>query len=787
MQKERIIDKNLATEYQDSAKRYAIYVSRERITADYRDGLKPVQRRIIYSMYQQGYTSPSKKKKSADVVGSVIAKYHPHSTDAVYDTMVNMANWYKIKMPMIFGYGNWGSLLGDKAAAYRYTEASLNYFAMDCVLKDISTDKNAVDWQPNYDESTTEPMFLAPSVPLLLINGTMGIGVGMKTDIPRHNLAEVIDETLKLIANPNHEVVLVPDLCLPCEIIDTDWKAISRTGFGNYKVRGIIEETQYEGYPALVIKSMPDYTFLDTIKDKINDLVESKMLLQIRNTFDFTDLNGVNYIIQLKQGSDPNYVKDMLYKHTGMESSCRVNFEILDGLKLMRVGYTEYLKMFIEFRKLTKFRLHCNEVQGYKTRFHHLDAFIKVLESGEIDTIYKSIRKRKDTDDSALIEYLIKKVGLTDLQAAFIINSDLRKMSIGYLNKYKQEAADLTVKINDLMNKILDDRFIMEEIVQELVDYRNKYGSPRICKLVDKATVENIPRGEFVVLVTNRNFIKKIPVGDNLLAYKDDGIRCIRTVQNTDTLLIFDEKGKVFKLDTHKIPLTAKNQTGCDLRLMNKYIGANIMAIYSKNFLEQFVNKDNAPVYLVMVTKSGYCKKVDLSDCISAPPSGIFYIKLEDDDYVKEVLVMDDSQHVMIYSDKKAIKIPVATIPYLKRNTRGSRAMNNATTIDGMCFIDDHSDVVVVTEKGKANRLNAVAVPLQERGGTGHNVIKLGSGDRIKSIIDVYPNSIIRLKTISNTRLDIDINDIPVGSTVSTGNKLVSARDTIIGVEVLSK
>ena len=783
---EHIIDTNVKEQYTKDARKYAIYVSRDRVSADFRDGQKPVQRRVLYGTYKQGYTSPAKKKKSADIVGNVIAKYHPHSTDSVYGTMATMANWYKIKMPLLYPAGNWGSVMGDGPAAMRYTECALNQFAMDCVLADLDKNPNTVDWAANYDESTVEPVFLAPAIPLLLINGTMGIGVGLKTDIPRHNLVEVIDATLKLIKNPDSPVVLVPDLCMPCEIINTNWKSICNHGFGSFKARGVVEEITYKGYPALVIKSLPDYTTLDTITEKIEDMIEKKMILQIKDTFDFSDNNHIEFVIQLKQGSDVGYVKDMLYKNTGLETNCRVNFEVLDGLRLMRMSYKSYLLNFIEFRKLTKFRLHCNEVQEYKTRFHHIDAFIKVIESGQVDFIYNSIRKRKDTNDTELIEFLIKKIGLTDLQASFIINSDLKKFSIGYLNKYKQEAAELTKKIDELMRKILDDRFIEEEIIQELTEIKAKYGSPRLCKVIDVAEANSIPQGTFVFIITNNNFIKKIPAVDNLSAYRDDGIRCIGTFNNTDSLLLFDERGKVMKVDAHKIPLTAKNQVGTDLRLMNKAIGANIVYMTTKEALEPL--KEQYPKnFITMVTRNGNCKKIDLEDCIATSASGIFYIKVDPDDAVKQILVLNETDHVMVYSDKKAIKFGVSTMPYLKRGTKGSRAMANATTIDGMSPVGLHDEVIVVTESGRVNKINAVVVPLNERGGNGSNVIKLGKTDKIKAIVSAAPGDILRLRTIDKSCIDIPIDDIQAGSSVSTGTKYTSAKDHVISVQVIKK
>ena len=272
---EKIMEMPSSTQFKDDYTRYGIYILYRRVLSDYRDGLKPVQRRIIWAMYKNTKAITS-KVKSAAVVGDVMKLYHPHGNTAIYGTMKPMANWFETNMPLIDPGGNFGTFQGNPAAAERYTECKLSKFALDNVLGDIIDSPEAVDWSPTYSGATVEPDYLPAKVPLLLINGSFGIGLGMRAEIPTHNLSEVIDATLSLMDNPNREVVLVPDHCMQCEIIDTDFAKICRSGFGHYRIRGKIVEENYKGKKALIIKSVPNLTFLDSITDKIEDLIKKK-------------------------------------------------------------------------------------------------------------------------------------------------------------------------------------------------------------------------------------------------------------------------------------------------------------------------------------------------------------------------------------------------------------------------------------------------------------------------------------------------------------------------------
>ena len=329
--------------------------------------------------------------------------------------------------------------------------------------------------------------------------------------MPPHNLVEVINATRELIRNPNADIILIPDHCQPLEIFDTDWRKISETGRGTYKVRGLVEVTEEKGYPVIYIKSLPDNVNTGMVTEKLFDMIEKKQLPMIKDIVD-PSKNTVNIKITLKKGADPNYVKEVLYTKAGVQASVSVNFEAVDGVNPDMFSYKRYLQSFLDYRAITKFRLYCNKFKSCTTRMHKLYTYIKFIESGEIDNVINMIKKQGTTDDNVLAEYLVNKLNITDLQASFILSTDIRKLSKGYLNKYKEEYKALEKESEIYKRAIVDDKgtVIMNEIDQELADIAAKYGTPRICKVVKSSDANNIPKGTFKIVITEKNFIKRI-------------------------------------------------------------------------------------------------------------------------------------------------------------------------------------------------------------------------------------------------------------------------------------
>lgn len=693
-----------------------------------------------------------------------------------------MVNWFESKVPIISGQGSFGNVQGHGPAAPRYTEVKLSKFAMETIIGELVDTTKAVDWFENYSNTTVEPEFLPVKFPLLLVEGSLGIGVGLRADVPSHNLGEVIDATIYLMHNPDGNIALIPDHCMSCYIYDTDWDSISKTGFGHYKVRGVIDIEDYKGKKALIIKSLPDLTFLNTVASKIQDLVAKKKIVQIERCYDESKFDTMRYVIVLKPGADPEFVRDVIYKNTPVEQTLRINFMTLYGLEPLRMSYKSYLLSFLDVRKQTKYRVYANVLQDIQTKIHRRQAYIKILESGEVSEVIKKIRSYKGTDEKYLIEWLVKKFDITDLQASYIINASIKSLSIGFLQKYKDEEYQLHIQEDHYQARLMDERLIEQDIEQELLEIKAKYAKPRTCKLVKGMDSVDIPRGIMQIVISEKNFIRKVPNNTSFGSFRNDSVKTVLKIDNADNMLIFDEQGKVYKLPVHKIPFYDKSTNGIDIRFLIKGLTANINCVIPESILRELAKKGthNAKHYLVIVTRNGLYKRMDLDDFINSPGSGILYAKVEPGDYVKDVIITHAAFNLIVYSDKKAISVNVTDIPYLKRNTKGSRAMYNADLIDGLCVLDPNkSDIVVVTESGKANRLPIIALP-QSTNKKGFNVIKLSSGDKINAVMSSNPGEIICIKTIHNY-YEIPVDQLKVGSSISTGDKIAPMKgDKII-------
>lgn len=774
---EHIVDKNTTEQFRSNYQRYGTYITFRRVMPDYRDGLKPVQRRILWAMYNDS-GAVNRTVKCATIIGDVVGRYHPHSPDASYSTMKPMINWFENYITTIQGQGGFGNFHGDPASAYRYTEAKLSKFSLDCIIDEVRTSPRCIDWSPNFDNTVSEPEFLPIKVPLLLINGTFGIGLGKKTEIPSHNTNEVIDATIALMRDPSIDIVLVPDHCMKCEIVESDFATICHTGYGYYKVRGVIDVENYQGKTALVIKSTPNLVFLNDVIDKLEDLIEKKKLVQVAKVVDESTDVKMRYVIVLHPGADPNYVKDVIYKNTQMEHNERVNFEVLNGLDPIRMSYKSYLLSFIDHRMLTKFRVYKNRLQVVQTKIHEKEMYIKVLESGEVDNIIAYIRKQKTTDDGSLIDYLVKRLNITDLQAKFIIGTDLRKLSKGYLEKYKQEARDLEVEKEVYIDFITHSDLIAKEIIMELEDAKAKYGHPRNCRIVRDKKVNEIPKGLMTITITEKNFIKKVPHGTPIGSFKGDTLRAVMDADNTESIIVFDNLGRVFKLPVDKIPFVDRNSNGVDIRFLIKALTADMVNIIPESTIQVYGNKNNAKkFYILVLTKNGLIKKINATELGSIPVSGVLYSKLDEGDYVVSVQICDDTTTFIGFTDTKAMLIPVTTVSTMKRNAKGAKTFKSGQ-IDGIVPIDllNCASIVTITNSGKFNKIPISSIPNINTPRKEFSVIKLAKGDTIQNILPVNEDTVVEVITVNGKR-DIPVANLRIGSTISTGEKVLATRN----------
>lgn len=784
---ERIIERRADEMYIEDFVKYSIIVTRRRAYVEIRDSLKPVQRRTLYDMFIQKAT-PGNLKKSAKITGTTIAEFHPHGDSSVYDCMAPLAQPWKCKMPLITPGSNFGTLMGSKPADQRYTEVELSQFAMDCIFDEMLKTKYAVNWMDNFDHSTKEPEYLPVKVPLVLINGTFGIGAGTSnSNIPPHNFSEVINATRALIRDPSTEIVLIPDHCNKVDIIEVDkWKQISETGYGQYWVRGIVETEEKNGYPIIHIRSLPDGVTSRSIIDKLYDMIEKKQLPMIKDIGEESNnKKGLDIIITLKKGSDTTYVKEILYSKTDVRKKETVNFFVVDDINPKMMTDKEYLLSFLDFRATTKFRIHCNEYKTNRTRAHKLETYIKVIESGKIDEIVRTVRKQKTIDNDALTEYLVKKLNITDLQADFILSTDVRRLSYGYLQKYKEEYQQLLAEQEYIRRSITDNgATIMQEIDQELEALEKKYGGPRLCKVVKEDSTNGIPGGVFKVVLTNRNYLRKIPESEKINSLKGDNPKFILKIDNTENLLLFDNKGSVFKLPVSKIPITDKSSGGVDVRVLSRKLTSDVLWMCPEKVIEEAIKYPSKP-NLVVCTKGNNIKKLELEDFLNVSLSGLIYTKMKDNmDEVTGLCITPQELDVVIYSKQKALRMAVADIPLFKRNSVGSKAMDTNFDVEGISVLyPDEEVIAVVTENGRINLFPASGLPQHRRARQGNNVIKLMTGDNIKSIHGVRSTDTLRITT-PNGVVDVPVNQLKVKSGIASGDRVPGLQGPVIKCEL---
>lgn len=787
---EKILKHIVHDQYISDLALYTVATNLVRALPDARDGLKPVARRILYAlMADERAVSPATQVKSAAVEGTVMKKYHPHS--GTYPTFKTMINWFEVKQPMMIGQGSFGTISGETASASRYTECCLSPFGLECVCGALYNNSEVVDWNPTYDNKHLEPQYLPVKVPLLLINGILGgIGTGIKADLPTHNMREVIDATLKLIDDPKSEVVLIPDHCIPCDIVDTDWKSICNKGYGSYRARATME-VKYDknDYPYITITSLPSYG-TNSVVEKIDEGIASGKFPQILDVYDESKNDyGVRIVVKLKKGSDVNFVKESLYKYTPCEASQRVNFEVVLGTELIRLSYKEYLKLFIRFATDNKIKEYSAKHYVISTRLHRLDAFIKIVGSPDIDKIIQLIKNRNTNSDNELIELLINKYKLTDIQASYIINAQLKQLSKGYLNKYKEEFKDLKEKEKWLEDRISNSNLILDDVKEELLYIRQKYSTPRICKVIKISNLGSIPDGTFQVIITENNYVRKIGESENVVAVKNDRPKFVMTVSNIENLLLFDNKGRVFKLPIHKIPIMTKNDPGLDIKGVIKGLTADIISVMYEPTVMKLA-KMKHKVYIAVLSRNNTLKKLDIQDFLNVPPSGIIYSKINANDDIVDTQLVSDNLDIILYSNDKALRIPSTDVVLLKRNTLGTLGMGgHHGDMEGMGIIykdckNPTKYVVVVTERGRVNKFLISGFACSQRNKAGSKVIALQKNDRIISIFGCTDENTIALTTTSGP-INLPVKDIPLSSSIGRGESVKSRNDTIIKAELI--
>lgn len=728
-----ILPAELSKEMRTSFLEYSMSVIVSRALPDVRDGLKPVHRRILYAMNESGITPKRPHAKSARTVGDVIGKYHPHGDFAVYNTMVRLAQPFSMRVPLVDGHGNFGSIDGDSAAAMRYTEARLDKAAME-LLRDL--DKETVDFQPNYDESLEEPVVLPARFPNLLVNGSAGIAVGMATNIPPHNLGEAIDATCVMLDNPECSVddllKVMPGPDFPTGGIIMGRKGIRdayETGRGSLTVRSTcrVEEGK-NGRKSIVVSEIPYQVNRTKLLEKIAELIRDKKLPEISNVHDGADRHGIDIIIDLKQNAIPQVVLNKLYKHTQLQVGFGCNMVALVNGVPRTLSLKEMLHYYI---------LHQEEVVERRTRYdlakaearaHILEGFVIALDN--IDEVIRIIRASKT--DAEAKETLMQTFSLSEKQSEAILEMKLRRLTGLEREKIEQELAELREKI-EYYKRVLSDKNLVKQIIKdELLEIKDKYNTKRLTKITNEAKeldVEDlIAEEEVAVTVTKAGYVKRLPVatyrqqkrggkgmqGVNLK--ESDFVEHLFISSTHAYMLFFSSFGKVYRLKAYEIPEASRHARGTAIvNLLPLEKGETIAAVIAtKDFPED--------EYLMFATASGMVKKTSMKLYDRTRRDGLIAINLKEDDKLISVKrVAEGEKVVMVSSAGKAIMWDESEVRAMGRDTMGVRGMtvNADARVLGMEITHPGSDLFVITELGYGKRTPVSEYPEHHRGGQG--------------------------------------------------------------------
>lgn len=728
-----VLPAELSKEMRTSFLEYSMSVIVSRALPDVRDGLKPVHRRILYAMNESGITPKRPHAKSARTVGDVIGKYHPHGDSAVYDTMVRLAQPFSMRVPLVDGHGNFGSIDGDSAAAMRYTEARLDKPAME-LLRDL--DKETVDFQPNYDESLQEPVVLPSRFPNLLVNGSSGIAVGMATNIPPHNLGEAIDATCMMIDNPDCTVddlmKVLPGPDFPTGGIIMGRKGIRdayETGKGSLTIRSKcrIEEGK-NGKHSIVVSEIPYQVNRTNLLKKIADLIRDKKLPEISNVHDGADRHGIDIIIELKQNAIPQVVLNKLYKHTQLQVGFGCNMlALVNGVPRV-LSLKEILHYYI---------LHQEEVVERRTRYdlakaearaHILEGFVIALDN--IDEVIQIVRS-SNTDREAK-DVLMERFKLSEKQSEAILEMKLRRLTGLEREKIEAELKELREKI-DYYKRLLSDKDLVKQVIkEELTEIKEKFSSARITKITDEAKdldVEDlIAEEEVAITVTKAGYVKRLPVatyrqqkrggkgmqGVNLK--EADFVEHLFISSTHAYLLFFSSRGRVYRLKAYEIPEASRHARGTAIvNVLPLEKGETIAAVIAtKDFPED--------EYLMFATSSGMVKKTSMKLYDRTRRDGLIAINLKENDTLISVQRVAEGEKVMMVSSAgKAIMWDESEVRAMGRDTMGVRGMtvNADARVLGMEIARPGTELLVITELGYGKRTPVEEYPSHHRGGQG--------------------------------------------------------------------
>jgi len=787
----QIRDRDIYTEMRDSFMDYAMSIIVSRALPDVRDGLKPVHRRILFAMSELGITADKPFKKSARIVGEVIGKYHPHGDSAVYESMVRMAQDFSLRYMLVEGHGNFGSVDGDSAAAMRYTEARLSKIAME-MLRDIN--KETIDFQPNYDGEEHEPAVLPARFPNLLVNGVTGIAVGMATNIPPHNLSEVVEGVQALIRNPDitpielMEFVKGPDFPTAAYVMGREGiRQAYTTGRGSVTMRARAEIEDNGGKARIIVHELPFQVIKARLVEKIAELVREKKIDGITDLRDESDRNGMRIVIELRRDVNPNVVLNNLYKQTSMQSNFGINMlALVNGepkiLNLKDVLY-HYLQHQIEvIRRRTEF-----DLKKAEARAHILEGLRIALDN--LDEVIALIRGSRTTEDAR--EGLISRFGLSAEQAQAILDMRLQRLTGLEREKIEAEYEELLRKIAEFKAILADENLVLQIISDELEEIKERFGDERRTEITmsDEEIMDEdlIPREDVVITITHTGYVKRLPVstyrsqkrggrGVMGMGTKDDDFVERLFVSNTHHyLLIFTDKGKVYRLKAYEIPDLSRTARGTPIiNLIQIEQGEKINAVIP---VESF----DPDKYLFFATRMGIVKKTPLDDYANIRKVGLIAIHLrEDDDLIGVKLTSGGEEIIMGTSQGMSIRFSEDDVRSMGRSATGVKGihLDDDDAVIDMDVVMPGKEVLIVTSKGYGKRTPIGEYRIQSRGGKGIKTLNVTERNGSVVALKVVDNDEdLMIMTSSGTLIRTSMAGISTMGRNTQGVKLIQIRE----------
>lgn len=796
---DKVHEVDLQKKMEESYIEYAMSVIASRALPDVRDGLKPVQRRILFSMIELNNGPDKPHRKCARIVGDTMGKYHPHGDSSIYGALVNMAQDWSTRYPLVDGHGNFGSVDGDGAAAMRYTEARLSKISME-MLADIN--KNTVDFAPNFDETEKEPVVLPSRYPNLLVNGTSGIAVGMATNIPPHNLRETISAVVKIIDNYVEEdrdtgmdeilsIVKGPDFPTGAMILGTRGiEEAYRTGRGKIRVRAVTDiETLPNGKSQIIVTELPYMVNKARLIEKMAELVRDKKIDGITSINDHSNREGMRICIELRRDANANVILNQLYKHTQLQDTFGVNMLALVNNEPKVMNLLDMLKYYLQHQEDVVTRRTKYDLNKAQERAHILEGLLKALEN--IDEVIRIIRASKNTQEAK--EGLITAFGLTEVQAQAIVDMRLRALTGLERARLQGEYDELVNKIRELKAILGDRNLLLRVIRQEILLIAEKYGDDRRTSIgfdeYDLSMEDLIPKENTVIAMTKLGYIKRMTV-DNFRSQNrgGKGIKGMATIHNdymeellmTTThhyLMFFTNMGRVYRLKAYEIPEASRTARGTAI--------VNLLSLQSEEKITAVipVNEFKAGEFLFMATRKGVVKKTPIEDYSNVRKTGLAAISLRDDDELIEVKFTDGKKDVILITKfGQCIRFHESDVRQTGRVSMGVRGINlqDEDEVIGMQLSCQGDYLLIVSEKGMGKRTSVGEFTCQNRGGKGVKCYKITEKTgNVVGVKAVNEENEIMLITTEGIIIRLECKDISILGRITSGVKLMNLKNDI--------